>query len=51
MKKLMIITVVSFVVVGVLSFLALNAMSWATAELEKHSRPVHPQAQATQNVN
>jgi hypothetical protein len=51
MKKILLVTVVSFVVVGVLSFLALNVMSWAVKGLEKHNRPDHSQVQPSPKAN
>ncbi len=45
MKKFALITIVSFVVVGILSFLGLNAMTWITKEIEKSQRPNHQQIQ------
>ncbi len=51
MKKILLVTVVSFVVVGVLSFLALNVMTWAVKGLEKQSRPDHSQIQPSQRTN
>ncbi|MDD5328709.1 MAG: hypothetical protein PHX38_01790 [Sulfuricella sp.] len=45
MKKFALITIVSFVVVGILSFFGLNAITWITKEIEKGQRPDHSQNQ------
>jgi hypothetical protein len=39
MKKLLVVTVVSFIVVGILGFIGLNFISWLTKELEVGNRP------------
>jgi len=51
MKKILLVTVVSFVLVGVLSFVALNVMTWAVKGIEKHNRSDHSQVQAGPKAN
>jgi large-conductance mechanosensitive channel len=45
MKKILLITVTSFVIAGVLIFIGLNVMNWVASELEKNQRPKRTQAQ------
>lgn len=41
MKKFMVVTFVSFIVVGILYFIVLNLMTWLTKEIEASNRPHH----------
>lgn len=45
MKKFLVVTVVSFVVAGILGFVVLNLMTWLTKEIEAGNRPHHTQPQ------
>lgn len=45
MKKLLVVTVVSFIVAGILIFIGLNFMTWLTKEIEAGNRPQHTQPQ------
>lgn len=45
MKKLLVVTVVSFIVAGILIFIGLNLMTWLTKEIEAGNRPPHTQPQ------
>lgn len=45
MKKFALITVVSFIIVGILSFIGLNAITWITQEIEKNQRPTRAPSQ------
>jgi hypothetical protein len=45
MKKLLVVTVVSFIVAGILIFIGLNFMTWLAKEIEAGNRPQHTQPQ------
>ena len=47
MKRFLLVTVVSFIVVGILVFIGLNLITWLTKEIEVSNRPHHtpPQQQ------
>ena len=42
MKKFLVVTVVSFIVMGILTFIGLNFVTWLTKEIEASNRPHHP---------
>ncbi len=41
LKKFMLMTVASFIVVGILYFIVLNLVTWLTKEIEASNRPHH----------
>lgn len=45
MKKLLVVTAVSFIVAAILTFVGLNFVTWLTKEIEAGNRPHHPPPQ------
>jgi hypothetical protein len=49
MKKFLVVTAVSFIVMGILTFIGLNFVTWLTKEIEAGNRPHHPPSQQLPN--